>query len=127
MLMDEELDKTAVELLRSNIAKVCSALANALSQATAEQSRQVSKKRVAYFVREFRRSYQTKATKANVQRYIELLRGECGGPGPELKQARDKIEALQGELDADATEADAIVDRDKWVTSLQEFAVKPWG
>jgi hypothetical protein len=127
MLINGEFTKDEVEPLRLNIASVCGAVADALARSSAEQSRQLSKKRVTYFVREFRRSYLTKATRANVKRYIDLLRGECSGAGPELKQARDKIEVLQAQLDEEADEADAVVDRSKWVKLLEEFAMKPWG
>jgi hypothetical protein len=78
-------------------------------------------------VREFKRSYLTKATKAHAKRYIDLLRGECSGVGVELKEARDRIESLQSTLDADATEADAPIDRGKWVGLFEAFAAKPWG
>lgn len=120
-------DSADLRLFQDNLGKVFSAMSARLTQASAAQSRQVAKKRINYFLREFKRAYAAKLTKANVSHYLSILRGECAGGGPELKQARDHIEQLQSDLDAEAQEADKVVDRDQWVHKLQRFAEKPWG
>jgi hypothetical protein len=120
-------DAADLSLLQSNLGKVFSALTTRLTQASAAQSRQTAKKRINYFIREFKRAYAVKLTKANVTQYLSILRGECAGGGPELKQARDRIEQLQSNIDAEAKEADNAVNRDEWVQRLERFAAKPWG
>lgn len=113
-------------LLIENIKKVCSALSMALLRASADQARQVSKKRILYFVREFRRSYQVTATKAVIEKYLSLLLGECSGAHIELKKARENLTDLQEKLNKEVSEADALINRNAWVKALERFANCPW-
>jgi AAA domain, putative AbiEii toxin, Type IV TA system len=116
-----------VEVLEKNLRQLCESLAVALDRASADSSRNVAKKRVLFIVQEFRRSRRIRASKADVRRCLASLLAEVSGQSIELRKARDNLEKLQAELDLETVEADAEVDRAKWVKRLEGFAAQPWG
>jgi hypothetical protein len=113
-------------ILRDNLISICRNIVSALTTATADAARDTSRKRIRYHVADFRKSFRSGVTKADIVRYLGLLKSECQSPGPQFKDARSKLEDLETALDKESTESHAEVGREAWLKRLEQFASRPW-
>jgi len=127
LLDDTEFNKLPeVKQFEKNVRTVCGALQSMIDDAEGQARRDTMHKCIRFIEERFRKAHAHTATKADVDRFISRLEGECSGLSKEVRQARENLTELRSILEQEAEGAGDAVEIGAWKRRLSAFKDRPW-
>lgn len=120
------LDAEGLEAFEANVGVLCGKLRQMIDAAERRYQRDSMQKCVRLAVNNFQKSHHRGASRADVERCLDRLEGECSGFTQEARHARENVSQMREALMGEVAEARNPVDMAKWMERLKLFQQCPW-